>query len=169
MRPPNSSPRDSRHGAPLSRPAVPRTVATLPDGTRAFGKLPDAADLEGRYRFMLEAAPGETVERATTAALANLDPTDRERLQEQLEPVAPEEEPLPFPRTLDPARLARLAARAEQHQPGLLESMLCALSPSNGRISIWSTFVFAFVRSEPARAFFAQERERQRRASRGWD
>jgi hypothetical protein len=120
--------------------------------------LPDMADLEGCYRYMLEAAPGEAVERATTDALANLDPSDRERLQEQLEPIAPEDEPLPFPRTLDPARLARLAARAEQHQPGVLESMLCAMSPSNGRKSLWSSFVFSFVRSEPARRFFAAQR-----------
>lgn len=70
-----------------------------------------------RYRYMLETAPPEDIERAHEEAFARLTPDQRRQALQALAEHVPAGEI----RGDDPASLARAATRAEIRQPGTIE------------------------------------------------
>jgi len=72
------------------------------------------------YRYMLQAAPPETIEQAHAEAFAKLTPEQRQIILQQLNQVAPENERGAVAAD-DPQSLARAATRAEVRQPGTME------------------------------------------------
>ena len=70
-----------------------------------------------RYRYMLQSAPPEDIERAHEEAFAKLIPEQRRQALQALAQVVPPSEI----RGDDPASLARTATRAEIRQPGTIE------------------------------------------------
>ena len=70
-----------------------------------------------RYRYMLQTAPPEEIERAHEEAFARLTPDQRRQALAALAQVVPPGEI----RGDDPASLARTATRAEVRQPGTIE------------------------------------------------
>jgi hypothetical protein len=70
-----------------------------------------------RYRYMLQTAPPEDIERAHEEAFAKLTPEQRRQALQALAQVVPSSEI----RGDDPASLARTATRAEIRQPGTIE------------------------------------------------
>lgn len=77
----------------------------------------------GRYRYMLQTAPPQTIEQAHEEAFAKLTPEQRRLLLHQLAAELPESERSVAAGTLkdDPRSLSRLATRAEFRQPDTLE------------------------------------------------
>jgi hypothetical protein len=86
---------------------------------------PQSADEQaiGRYRYMLQTAPPQTIEQAHEEAFAKLTPEQRTLLLQQLAAELPEAERSAMQGMLkdDSRSLARLATRAEVRQPGTLE------------------------------------------------
>jgi len=78
-----------------------------------------------RYRYMLKTAPPETIEQAHAEAFAKLTPEQRNMLLQQLSANIPDaERSMAAVAGKDPQSLARLATRAEVHQPGTMERVL---------------------------------------------
>lgn len=75
-----------------------------------------------RYRYMLQTAPPEDIERAHEEAFSKLTPEQRQMALQQMSQHLPDSER----RNLsdDPRSLARAATRAEFRQPGAIGSML---------------------------------------------
>ena len=71
-----------------------------------------------RYRYLLETAPPETIERVHAEAFAKLTPEQRRMVFERLTASAPDGE---APRDDQPATLAQSATRSELRQPGTME------------------------------------------------
>lgn len=71
-----------------------------------------------RYRYLLETAPPETIERVHAEAFAKLTPEQRRMVFERLTESAPQGE---APRDDQPATLAQAATRSELRQPGTME------------------------------------------------
>lgn len=71
-----------------------------------------------RYRYLLQTAPPEQIERAHEEAFAQLTPDQRREVLERLAAETPEGEQSTDD---DPRSLARMATRAEMRQPGTLE------------------------------------------------
>lgn len=71
-----------------------------------------------RYRYLLETAPPETIERVHAEAFAKLTPEQRRMVFERLTESAP---PGEAPRDDQPATLAQAATRSELRQPGTME------------------------------------------------
>lgn len=74
-----------------------------------------------RYRYMLQTAPPEDLERAHEEAFARLTPEQRKLALQQMSQVVPEAEAQGL--NDDPRTLARAATRAEMRQPGAMERM----------------------------------------------
>ena len=72
-----------------------------------------------RYRYMLQTAPPEDIERAHEEAFSRLTPEQRQMLLQQLTQSVPEAESRGL--SNDPRALARAATRAEVRQPGFIE------------------------------------------------
>ena len=72
-----------------------------------------------RYRYMLQTAPPEDVERAHEEAFAQLTPEQRQLVLEQLAQQTPDNERDSL--RDDPRSLARAATRAEMRRPGTME------------------------------------------------
>ncbi|BCM90113.1 hypothetical protein IAD21_01964 [Abditibacteriota bacterium] len=72
-----------------------------------------------RYRYMLQTAPPEDIERAHEEAFARLTPEQRQLLLQQLSQNVPQSEAQNLQN--DPRSLARAATRAEVRQPGFIE------------------------------------------------
>lgn len=72
-----------------------------------------------RYRYMLQTAPPETIERAHAEAFARLTPEQRRMVLEELNANAPQAERAQV--RDDPQSLARMATRAEIREPGTME------------------------------------------------
>jgi len=72
-----------------------------------------------RYRYMLQTAPPEDIERAHEEAFARLTPEQRQLLLQQLSQNVPQSEAQSL--STDPRSLARAATRAEVRQPGFIE------------------------------------------------
>ncbi|RYX85726.1 hypothetical protein EON83_05150 [bacterium] len=72
-----------------------------------------------RYRYMLQTAPPEDIERAHEEAFARLTPEQRQLLLQQLSQNVPQSEAQNL--RDDPRNLARAATRAEVRQPGFIE------------------------------------------------
>ena len=104
-----------------------------------------------RYRYMLQTAPPEEIERAHEEAFARLTPDQRRQALAALAQVVPPGEI----RGDDPASLARTATRAEVRQPGTIERVW---GSGGGGIGIggWflATLAASFIGTAAAQAFF---------------
>ena len=103
-----------------------------------------------RYRYMLNTAPPEDIERAHEEAFARLTPDQRQSVLRELSAHVPPSEV----RGDDPRSLARTATRAEMRDPGTMERTFGgAGAPGLGSMFL-STLAGAFVGSAVADAFF---------------
>jgi hypothetical protein len=103
-----------------------------------------------RYRYMLQTAPPEDIERAHQEAFERLTPDQRRSVLQELSQHVPASEL----RGDDPASLARAATRAEMRQPGVLERTW--QGPGLGGMFL-STMAGAFIGSAIAQQFFADD------------
>jgi hypothetical protein len=104
-----------------------------------------------RYRYMLQTAPPEEIERAHEEAFAQLTPDQRRQALEALAKVVPASEV----RGDDPASLARTATRAEMRQPGTIERAWggAGLGPGLGSWFL-TTLAASFIGTAIAQSFF---------------
>jgi hypothetical protein len=103
-----------------------------------------------RYRYMLNTAPPEDIERAHEEAFARLTPDQRQSVLRELSARVPPSEI----RGDDPRSLARTATRAEMREPGTMERTFGgAGAPGLGSMFL-STLAGAFVGTAVADAFF---------------
>ena len=117
----------------------------------AFQRSPDTDERAiERYRYMLETAPPDDIERAHEEAFARLTPEQRRQVLQELSRHVPESEI----RGDDPASLARTATRAELREPGVLERTWSG--PGLGGMFL-STLAGAFIGSAIAQQFFADD------------
>jgi hypothetical protein len=103
-----------RGRAPAREPAPPRSE--------------DEIALE-RYRYMLQTAPPDQIERAHEEAFARLTPEQRRLLLRELAAEVPPEERVQGD---DPRALARMATRAEMRRPGTIERTLGGVPVGGG-------------------------------------
>lgn len=102
-----------------------------------------------RYRYMLQSAPPEDIERAHEEAFAKLTPEQRRQALGALAQVVPPSEI----RGDDPASLARTATRAEIRQPGTIERAWGGGAPGLGTWFL-STLAASFIGTAIAQSFF---------------
>lgn len=104
-----------------------------------------------RYRYMLQTAPPEEIERAHEEAFARLTPDQRRQALAALAQVVPPSEI----RGDDPASLARTATRAEVRQPGTIERVWGSGGAGIG-LGSWflATLAASFIGTAAAQAFF---------------
>jgi hypothetical protein len=104
-----------------------------------------------RYRYMLQTAPPEEIERAHEEAFARLTPDQRRQALAALAQVVPPSEI----RGDDPASLARTATRAEVRQPGTIERAWGSGGAGLG-LGGWfmATLAASFIGTAAAQAFF---------------
>ena len=104
-----------------------------------------------RYRYMLQSAPPEDIERAHEEAFAKLTPDQRRQALEALAQVVPPSEI----RGDDPASLARTATRAEIRQPGTIERAWGGAGAGPG-LGSWflTTLAASFIGTAIAQSFF---------------
>jgi len=114
----------------------------------------DAQALE-RYRYMLQTAPPETIEKAHEEAFSKLSPEQRRQVLAGLVEVAPASESAAVAATSvdDPRALARAATRAEIRQPGVMERTLGGAGGFGA--NLLSSFAMGFVGSMVANSFFS--------------
>jgi len=115
---------------------------------------PDAQALD-RYRYMLQTAPPETIEKAHEEAFSKLSPEQRRQVLAGLVESAPADESAAVARTPvdDPRALARAATRAEIRQPGVMERTLGGAGGFGA--NLLSSFAMGFVGSMVASSFFS--------------
>jgi hypothetical protein len=107
-----------------------------------------------RYRYLLQTAPPEDIERAHEEAFARLTPDQRRQALEALAQHVPASEI----RGDDPASLARTATRAEIREPGTIERAWGSGAAGFGLGSFFlSTLAGAFVGTAIAQALFADD------------
>jgi hypothetical protein len=111
----------------------------------------DRADEQAlaRYRYMLQSAPPDDIERAHEEAFARLTPDQRRQALEALARVVPPNEI----RGDDPASLARTATRAEIRQPGTIERAWGGGGPGLGSWFL-TTLAASFIGTAIAQSFF---------------
>jgi hypothetical protein len=109
-----------------------------------------------RYRYMLETAPPDTIERAHEEAFAKLTPEQRRQVLAGLAQAAPagEREAIAATPPNDTRALARAATRAEIRQPGVMERTLSGGGMGLGA-SLLSSFAMGFVGSMVATSFMS--------------
>ena len=107
-----------------------------------------------RYRYMLQTAPPDEIERAHEEAFARLTPDQRRQALAALAQVVPPSEI----RGDDPASLARTATRAEVRQPGTIERAWGSGGAGFG-IGSWflATLAASFIGTTAAQTFFAND------------
>jgi len=116
---------------------------------------PDQASTDeqalARYRYMLQTAPPEDIERAHEEAFGRLTPDQRRQALEALAKVVPPGEI----RGDDPASLARTATRAEIRQPGTIERAWGGSGAGPG-LGGWflTTLAASFIGTAIAQSFF---------------
>jgi hypothetical protein len=104
-----------------------------------------------RYRYMLQTAPPDDIERAHAEAFATLTPEQRATVLRELSQQVP---PSEVAAGDDPQSLARMATRAEMRQPGTMERTFAGVQgPGLGGMFL-STLAGAFVGTAIADAFF---------------
>lgn len=104
-----------------------------------------------RYRYMLQTAPPEDIERAHEEAFGRLTPDQRRQALAALAQVVPPSEI----RGDDPASLARTATRAEIRQPGTIERAWGGAGAGPG-LGSWflTTLAASFIGTAVAQSFF---------------
>jgi hypothetical protein len=119
---------------------------------------PPSADAQAidRYRYMVQSAPPETLEKAHEEAFAKLTPEQRRQVLNGLVNAAPEHERAAIAATPpdDTRALARTATRAEIREPGVMERTLGGAGMGLGA-SLLSSFAMGFVGSMVANSFFS--------------
>lgn len=134
------------HNDPQPQPAYgqPGYGQPVQGGTGAFGMQPQGinqsanqrpqnADEQAiaRYRYMLQTAPPEDIERAHEEAFSRLTPQQRQLVLQQLtQNVSPAEAQR---LSLDPRSLAQATTRAEVRQPGFIERTFGGGQPGYGQ------------------------------------
>jgi hypothetical protein len=104
-----------------------------------------------RYRYMLQTAPPEEIERAHEEAFARLTPDQRRQALAALAQVVPPSEI----HGDDPASLARTATRAEVRQPGTIERAWGSGGAGFGLGSLFfATLAASFIGTAAAQTFF---------------
>jgi hypothetical protein len=118
--------------------------------------LPPSADPVGRYGYVVNAAPLETIERATAEMLEALSPADGARIRDRLDhfPELHGEEPMEAVQA--DALLARFVAQAEKRRPGALERAVRAGVPTRAGEELFSVLARAFVSTPAASAFLSR-------------
>lgn len=106
-----------------------------------------------RYRYMLQTAPPDDIERAHTEAFERLTPEQRRLVLDELSQRVPSSEVGKD----DPESLARMATRAEMREPGTMERTFGNVrGPGMGGMFL-STLAGVFVGTAVADAFYGQE------------
>jgi hypothetical protein len=106
-----------------------------------------------RYRYMLQTAPPEDIERAHVEAFERLSPEQRAAVLSELSRRVPAADI----QGDDPRSLARTATRAEMRDPGTMERTFGGSGvPGLGSMFL-STLAGAFIGSSIANAFFDQD------------
>ncbi len=136
------------HNEPQPQPAYgqPGYAQAVQGGTGAFGMQPQGGYGQGlnpnrpqnadeqavaRYRYMLQTAPPEDIERAHEEAFARLTPEQRQMVLQQLtQNISPAEAQR---LSLDPRSLAQATTRAEVRQPGFIERTFGGGQPGYGQ------------------------------------
>ncbi|WP_149956735.1 hypothetical protein [Zafaria cholistanensis] len=108
-----------QHRGPGQPPAAPGSPQASAEDRAAIAK----------YRYMLQTAPPQDMERAHAEAFARLTPQQRALLQQELSEGLP---PAERPRSAEPFDLARAATRAEVSRPGFMPNLL-SRSSGTGR------------------------------------
>lgn len=103
-----------------------------------------------RYRYLVQTAPPDAIERAHEEAFAQLTPEQRREVLRSLSAEVPAHERAGA-RADDPKSLARLATRAELRQPGTIERSLGAGGFFAG--SLLSSLAGAFIGTAVAQHF----------------
>ena len=101
-----------------------------------------------RYRYLLQTAPPEDIERAHEEAFGRLTPEQRAMVLRELSEKVPASELGGD----DPRSLARAATRAEMREPGTMERTFGGAVPGLGSMFL-STLAGAFIGSSIANAF----------------
>jgi hypothetical protein len=133
-----------------------------PGATREDLAIPPSADLIGRYRYLVNAAPLETIERATAEMLEALSPADGERIRDRLDQfpeLRADEHHVPAQRQ---RRLSRSGAHAEKRRPGALERAVRAGAPAEVGDDLCLVLARAFVSTPTASAFLSRVEEADR-------
>jgi hypothetical protein len=119
---------------------------------------PPSADAQAieRYRYMVQSAPPETLEKAHEEAFEKLTPEQRRQVLSGLVSAAPAHEQAAVAATPpdDTRALARAATRAEVRDPGVMERTLGGAGMGLGA-SLLSSFAMGFVGSMVANSFFS--------------
>jgi hypothetical protein len=113
-----------------------------------------------RYRYLLQTAPPETLERGHVEAFTRMAQSQRARILQELAATLPEETRATLNlQTDDPAHLAQTITRVERSAPGLLEQTMGgpAAGMGGGMLAgtLFAGIAVGFVESEAARQFFA--------------
>jgi hypothetical protein len=103
-------------GQSLGPPSSPRSTGPQDSTT---GTTPEDRAAIARYRYLLRTAPPEQIEEAHAQAFAQLNPSQRRQVLQEMSQTLPASE---VPQSDDPRQLARAATRAEMQQPGYLQS-----------------------------------------------
>ena len=106
-----------------------------------------------RYRYMLQTAPPDDIERAHAEAFERLSPEQRKIVLKELSQRVPASEVGGD----DPKSLARMATRAEMREPGTMERTFGNVQgPGMGGMFL-STLAGVFVGTAIADSFFGQD------------
>ena len=104
-----------------------------------------------RYRYMLQTAPPNDIERAHQEAFERLTPEQRAMVLSELVKQVPESEAATSD---DPKSLARMATRAEMRDPGTMERTFGRTQMPGLGGMFMSTLAGAFIGSAIGQAFF---------------
>ncbi|MGH2379805.1 MAG: hypothetical protein ACRDG7_01105 [Candidatus Limnocylindria bacterium] len=106
-----------------------------------------------RYRYMLQTAPPDDIERAHEEAFERLTPEQRQVVLSELSQRVPSSEVGGD----DPGSLARMATRAEMREPGTMERTFGNVRGPGMSGMFLSTLAGVFVATAIADAFFDQD------------
>lgn len=104
-----------------------------------------------RYRYMLQTAPPNDIERAHQEAFERLTPEQRAMVLSELSKEVPESEAATSD---DPRSLARMATRAEMREPGTMERTFGRTQMPGLGGMFMSTLAGAFIGTAIGQAFF---------------
>lgn len=104
-----------------------------------------------RYRYMLQTAPPDDIERAHQEAFERLTPEQRAIVLSELSKQVPESEAATSD---DPRSLARMATRAEMRDPGTMERTFGRTQMPGLGGMFMSTLAGAFIGTAIGQAFF---------------